>query len=83
MAEDNKSFIRDNWSVLVWVIAAVFGAGGIYAEFSSLQTELTTVHQRLDKKIIVINDLEQRIYIIEKHIEYERGYKDSKKEKGN
>ncbi len=83
MAEENKSFIRENWSVLVWLVAAVFAAGGIYAEFSSLKMELTTVHDRLDKKINVINDIEDRIYSLEMHVEYEKGYKDSQKEKGN
>ena len=83
MAEETKSFIKENWSMLIWLVAAVFAAGGIYAEFSSLKMELTTVHERLDKKIVVIENLEGRIYDIEKHIEYEKGYKDSQREKGN
>ena len=45
--------------------------------------ELHTVHERLDKKIVVINDIEDRIYILEMHVEYEKGYKESQKEKGN
>ena len=83
MAEENKLFVKENWSMLIWLVAAIFAAGGIYAEFSSLKMELTTVHERLDKKIIVIKNLEERIYIIEKHIEYEKGYKSSQREKGN
>ena len=83
MAEESKSFIKENWSMLIWLVAAVFAAGGIYAEFSSIKMELHTVHERLDKKIIVINDIEDRIYILEMHVEYEKGYKDSQKEKGN
>ena len=54
--------------MLIWLVAAVFAAGGIYAEFSSLKMELHTVHDRLDKKIIVITNIEERIYSIEKHI---------------
>jgi hypothetical protein len=81
MAEESKSFIKENWSMLIWLVAAVFAAGGIYAEFSSLKMELHTVHERLDKKIIVITNIEERIYSIEKHIEYEKGYKESQKEK--
>ena len=81
MAEENKSFLKENWSMLIWLVAAVFAAGGIYAEFSSLKMELNTVHERLDKKIIVITNIEERIYSIEKHIEYEKGYKESQKEK--
>jgi hypothetical protein len=67
--------------MLIWLVAAVFAAGGIYAEFSSLKMELHTVHERLDKKIIVINDIEDRIYVLEMHDEYEKGYKDSQNNK--
>jgi len=81
MAEENKSFLKENWSMLIWLVAAVFAAGGIYAEFSSLKMELHTVHERLDKKIIVINDIEDRIYVLEMHDEYEKGYKDSQNNK--
>ncbi len=79
MAEETKSFLKENWSMLIWLVAAVFAAGGIYAEFSSLKMELTTVHERLDKKILVIENLETRIYNIEKRIEYEKGYNDSQR----
>ena len=79
MAQETKSFLKDNWSMLIWLVAAVFAAGGIYAEFSSLKMELTTVHERLDKKIVDIEDLENRIYDIEKHIEYEKGYNESQR----
>lgn len=81
MAQETKSFLKDNWSMLIWLVAAVFAAGGIYAEFSSLKMELTTVHERLDKKIVDIEDLEKRIYDIEKHIEYEKGYNESQRNK--
>ena len=33
--------------------------------------------------LVIINDIEDRIYILEMHVEYEKGYKDSQKEKGN
>jgi len=79
MAQETKSFLKENWSMLIWLVAAVFAAGGIYAEFSSLKIELTTVHERLDKKILVIENLEGRIYVIEKHLEYEKGYNDSQR----
>ena len=81
MAQETKSFLKDNWSMLIWLVAAVFAAGGIYAEFSSLKMELHTVHERLDKKIVVIENLEDRIYDIEKHIEYEKGYNESQRNK--
>jgi hypothetical protein len=81
MAQESKSFLKENWSMLIWLVAAVFAAGGIYAEFSSLKMELNVVHERLDKKILVIENLEGRIYDIEKHLEYEKGYNDSQRNK--
>ena len=81
MAQETKSFLKENWSMLIWLVAAVFAAGGIYAEFSSLKMELNVVHERLDKKILVIEDLEGRIYDIEKHLEYEKGYNESQRNK--
>jgi hypothetical protein len=67
--------------MLIWLVAAVFAAGGIYAEFSSLKMELNVVHERLDKKILVIENLEGRIYNIEKHLEYQKGYNESQRNK--
>lgn len=81
MSQENKSILKENWSMIIWLLAAVFTAGGIYAEFSSLKNELTTVHERLDKKIIMLDEIENRVYVLEKRMEYERGYKDAEKEK--
>jgi hypothetical protein len=66
MSSSSNSFIVKNWQIVLWFIIAVFTAGGIFAEFTSLKNELTSVHNRLDKKVIVINEIEDRIFIIEK-----------------
>ena len=63
------TFLKNNISLVISFLVAVFTAGGIYSEFMSIKNELTTVHERLDKKIIVINGLENRILKIEKQIE--------------
>ena len=66
--EDNlNKFLTNNWSIVVGLLAAIFTAG------------LTTVHERLDKKIKVINDLEERIVEIEKELQYDKGYSEGKK----
>jgi hypothetical protein len=65
--------------MLIWLLAAVFAAGGIYAEFTSLKMELRTVHERLDKKIVVIDILEERIYNLELRAEYDKGFRESNK----
>ena len=77
MSEQNlnlNKFLSNNWSIVVGLLAAIFTAGTLFSEFTSLKAELTTVHERLDKKIKVINELEDRIIDIEKELQYERGF---------
>ena len=79
MSSSSNGFILKNWQIVLWFIIAVFTAGGIFAEFTSLKNELTSVHNRLDKKVIVINEIEDRIFVIEKKLEYERGLLEARK----
>lgn len=72
------TFVKNNLSLVISFIVAVFTAGGIFSEFTALKDEISLVHERLDEKIIVISRLEERILKIEKHIEYERGFSDAK-----
>lgn len=79
MAEVNvNKFLSNNWSIVVVLLGAIFTAGTIFAEFTALKTELSTVHERLDKKIKVINQLEDRIIDIEKELQYEKGLIDGR-----
>lgn len=73
-----NKFLVNNWSLVVGLLAAIFTAGTIFSEFTSLKTELSTVHERLDKKIKVINELEDRIVDIEKELQYEKGFLEGK-----
>ena len=75
------TFIKNNISVLISFIVAVFTAGGIFAEFTALKDEIHLVHERLDEKIIVISQLEERILSLEKQVEYERGFLDARSKK--
>ncbi len=75
------AFVKNNLSVVISFIVAVFTAGGIFSEFTALKDEISLVHERLDEKIVVILRLEERILEIEKHIEYERGFLDAKNNK--
>tara|TARA_E500000178_G_C16651691_1_gene586694 strand:- start:251 stop:487 length:237 start_codon:yes stop_codon:yes gene_type:complete len=72
------TFVKNNLSLVISFIVAVFTAGGIFSEFTALKDEISLVHERLDEKIVVISRLEERILEIEKHIEYERGFLDAK-----
>jgi hypothetical protein len=67
------TFIKNNLSIVITFLVAVFTAGGVFAEFTALKNEIHTVHERLDKKIRVINSLEDRILSIELEREYEKG----------
>ena len=67
------TFIKNNMSIVLSLLVAVFTSGGIFAEFTALKIEISTVHERLDKKIKVINSLEDRILNIELQREYEKG----------
>lgn len=79
MSEINN-FLFKNWTVVVWFVAAVFAAGGIYSEFASLKNEVVVLEERLGKKIEIINSLEGRVIQLEKDLEYEKGYLQGKKE---
>ncbi len=73
MSSSSNGFIIKNWQIILWFVIAVFTAGGVFSEFTSVKLELTMVHDRLDKKVKVINELEDRLIDIEKQLEYERG----------
>jgi hypothetical protein len=81
MPNTAQLFITKNWQILVWIISAIFVAGGLFAEFQYLQTEIEVLNQRLGKKIEVINSLDSRVEKLEHHIEYEKGYKAGTKSK--
>ena len=58
MSSSSNGFIIKNWQIILWFVIAVFTAGGVFSEFTSVKTELTMVHNRLDNKVKVINELE-------------------------
>jgi cell division protein FtsB len=60
-----QSYLKDN---LVHIITLIFLAGMAYAEFRIMQMEIETIDQRLDKKIKIINALEERIDNLEDKI---------------
>jgi uncharacterized small protein (DUF1192 family) len=79
-ASGANQFLAKNWSIVIWFVVAVFTAGGIFAEFTSLKTEVEILNERLDKKIKLIGELEDRILALEKEVEFEKGYLKGKEE---
>ena len=73
------AFVKNNLSVVISFVVAVFTAGGIFAEFTALKDEIHLVHERLDEKILIIDRIEARLLDVEKQLEYERGFLDAKK----
>tara|TARA_X000000950_G_scaffold16814_1_gene18288 strand:- start:214 stop:453 length:240 start_codon:yes stop_codon:yes gene_type:complete len=73
------AFVKNNLSIVISFIVAVFTAGGIFAEFTALKDEIHLVHDRLDEKILVITKIEGRILELEKQLEYERGFLEANK----
>ena len=73
------AFVKNNLSIVISFIVAVFTAGGIFAEFTALKDEIHLVHDRLDEKILVITKIESRILELEKQLEYERGFLEANK----
>lgn len=71
------SFLKNNLSIVISFIAAVFAAGSIFSEFTALKDELHLVHERLDEKVLVIEKIENRLIELEKKTEYERGLLDA------
>ena len=73
------AFVKNNLSIVISLIVAVFTAGWIFAEFTALKLEIHLVHDRLDEKILVITRIEDRILELEKQLEYERGFLEANK----
>ena len=73
------AFVKNNLSIVISFIVAVFTAGGIFAEFTALKDEIHLVHDRLDEKILVITKIEGRILELEKQLEYKRGFLEANK----
>lgn len=79
-SKNSKEFIGKNFSMILWILGAIFAAGGLYAEFKYLQGEIEILDSRLDKKIQILNELETRVDENEGFIDYHRGYLDGKNE---
>ena len=53
---------------IIWIVGIIFTMGTAYSQISHLEEHIITVEQRLEKKIKVINECEDRIVDLEKEL---------------
>lgn len=67
MADDTE-FFRRYWAQITYGVILIFTAGITYSEFKQLHNEVEVLNDRLQKKIKVIYENEDRIEKLEKEI---------------
>lgn len=82
MPAETQNFIQKNWTILLWIVGAVFAAGGIYAEIQYLQSQIEVIDGRLNKKIELLNEIDTRVKTLEHYNQYQKGYDAAKKDMG-
>lgn len=53
---------------IIWVIGIIFTMGIAYSQIGQLDEDITVLEQRLEKKIKIINECEDKIHELEKDI---------------
>jgi hypothetical protein len=53
---------------IIWIIGIIFTMGIAYSQIAQLGEDITVLEQRLEKKIKIINECEDRIVELEKEI---------------
>jgi energy-converting hydrogenase Eha subunit H len=54
---------------IIWIIGVIFTMGVAYSQIGQLEEDIKVLEQRLEKKIKIINENEDRIIDIEKELE--------------
>ncbi len=63
----NKNFTFSIGNI-IWIIGIIFTMGIAYSQIEQLDEDIKVLHQRLEKKIKIINDNEDRIIELEKEL---------------
>ena len=53
---------------IIWIIGIIFTMGIAYSQISQLGVDIIVLEKRLDKKIKIINECEDRIVELEKEL---------------
>jgi len=53
---------------IIWIVGVIFTMGVAYSQIGQLEEDIKVLEQRLEKKIKIINENEDRIIDLEKEI---------------
>tara|TARA_R110002020_G_scaffold154529_6_gene334417 strand:- start:737 stop:964 length:228 start_codon:yes stop_codon:yes gene_type:complete len=53
---------------IIWIVGIIFTMGTAYSQIAQLDEDIKVLEQRLEKKIKIINECEDRIVELEKDI---------------
>ena len=67
------NFIKENFSIVTYILGAVFVIGGAYAEFQYLQSEIENLEEKVEKSDIAIRELQIEVYSLHLQVEYHKG----------
>jgi hypothetical protein len=63
-----KKDLTLNVGNIIWIVGIIFTMGTAYSNISHLEEHILTVEKRLEKKIKVLNECEDKIIDLEKEI---------------
>ena len=63
-----KKDLTLNVGNIIWIVGIIFTMGTAYSNISHLEEHILTVEKRLEKKIKVLNECEDKIINLEKEI---------------
>lgn len=63
-----KKDLTLNVGNIIWIVGIIFTMGTAYSNISHLEEHILTIEKRLEKKIKVLNECEDKIINLEKEI---------------
>lgn len=78
------SFIAKYWQTFAGISFVIFAAGALHADNESTKSDVQVISARLEKKIKIISEMEDRLFELEKeqsfHDGYEQGLADARRQ---
>ena len=67
-------WMKENFNIVSYIVAALFFVGGAYAEFQYLQAEIEHLSTELERVEKELGKLESEVDGVHLYIEYHKGY---------